>query len=156
MENKFSRWIKESSTAVTKYFQAKFIACLIIFIVSGLIFNFVGIKHPFLMGLILALSNIVPTFGIWVGIIILSIVVSFQYPLYILWVMGTGIVLQIIDDFLISPLIVGKAIDLKPIIIVLAVYIGGLIFGFWGLVFAVPVTAIFKITYNIFLTKKDI
>jgi len=157
--NKFVEFMTQSFGAVGKYILGKLVAGTIITVVAGLVLRMLGIKGAFWLGAVMGIGNLVPIFGVWVGILISTIVVLIQTipeePLLFLAVIGIGIVLQVLDEFVITPIVVGKAIDLKPIVIIAAVYIGGMLIPFWGLIIAVPVAAIIKIAYNVFIKKKE-
>jgi predicted PurR-regulated permease PerM len=156
-KNKFVEFITRSFGAVSKYVIGKSISCTIIVLVAGFTLKALGVKGAFWIGAIMGIGNLIPIFGVWVGIAISVIIVliqSIKEPILALYVVGIGIGLQIIDEFIITPLVVGKAIDLKPLVIIGVVYLGGVLFGFWGLMFAIPVAAIAKIAYNVFLKSK--
>jgi predicted PurR-regulated permease PerM len=58
----------------------------------------------------------------------------------------TFILIQVIDNSLVSPLVVSKSVNMHPLIVVIVVIIGGKIAGTVGMLFAVPVAGIIKVT----------
>jgi len=158
MKNKIKTFITQSFKSTGKYFVSKTITSLIIVIISLIIYLFLDIK---LLPIILALvffTNFIPVFGPWIGTILSGVIVLFQSPLQALYVVITLLILQIIEQFLLIPLIVGKAIDVKPLFIVLVLILSSVFLGFWGVLFAVPLASIIKIGYTIFIknqTKED-
>jgi len=65
------------------------------------------------------------------------------------WVlMGAYLVLQILDGYLLVPLLFSDAVKLHPVIIMLAVFVFGAIFGFWGVFFAIPIATLIKAIWN--------
>lgn len=60
----------------------------------------------------------------------------------------------ILDGNVIGPKIYGKSNKLHPLLVIFAVFAGGIVAGFWGIVISIPVAIILKVTYNFY--KKDI
>ena len=66
------------------------------------------------------------------------------------------LLLQQLDSAVIVPKIVGNKVELHPVLVILSLSVFGSIFGIWGMVFAVPVTAIIKIIlYRIYRKQKN-
>jgi predicted PurR-regulated permease PerM len=158
-KNKLESFITQSFGAFGKYLLGKSISCLIMVVVAGVVLKILGIKGAFWIGLLLGLGNLVPMVGVWIATAISAVIVLIQTvpdrPLVVLYLIGIAIVLQVLDEFIITPLVVGKTIDLKPLVIIGAVYLGGMLFGIPGMIFAVPAAAIIKIAYEIFFKRKD-
>jgi len=62
--------------------------------------------------------------------------------------MGAYLVLQILDGNLLVPLLFSDAVKLHPVIIMLAVFVFGALFGFWGIFFAIPIATLIKAIWN--------
>lgn len=152
--SKLGRFLSESTVSVGKYIVGKIITSTIIGILAYIVFKILGINLPWLLALILGITNFIPVFGGWVGMILCAVIIVFFNPLFALYTTLTALVLQLLEQFLLLPLIVGKAVDLNPLLIICVIVIGSMAFGFWGVLLAVPIAATVKIGYNIFL-KKD-
>ena len=74
--------------------------------------------------------------------IVTAIVVVFQDPMDVLWMTILQFGLQIIDSVLLSPLMLGKSMGLHPLVVFVAIFIGGSVFGVVGMIIATPVAAI--------------
>lgn len=153
--SKIKLFLKKSFESVGKYFLSKCLASLMIGIISFIVFQILDIAPSLLLASIAAITNMIPVLGGWIAIILCSLIVVFQDPIYILYVIATLLILQTIDQFLIIPLVVGKAVNLNPLIVFAVVFIGGAAFGFWGILLAVPVASIIKIAFTIFIFKQD-
>ena len=153
---KTGQFLTESSISVGKYIIGKLLTSVIIGLLAFIVFKLLGINIAWLLALILGITNIVPVFGPWVGLIICAIIVVFFNPIYILYTTLTALILQILEQFILLPVIVGKVVDLKPMLIICVLILGSLIFGFWGVLLAIPIAAIVKIWYNIFIEKKKV
>lgn len=155
MKNKFDNFIKQSFITTGKYFIGKTITSLIIVIVCLIVFLLLDIKLIALLLVLIFLTNFIPIFGPWLGTIICGVIVVFQEPILALYVIATLLILQLIEQFLLIPLIIGKSIDLKPLFIVLVIILSSIFLGFWGVFFAIPIASIVKIGYTIFIKKQE-
>ena len=159
-KNKLVDFLTQSFGAFGKYILGKSISCAIMIVVAGTVLKLIGVKGAYLIGVLLGVGNLIPVIGVWAAVIISSIIVLVQTvpeePFKVLYLIGIALVLQVLDDFVITPIVVGKSVDLKPLIIIAAVYIGGWLFGIPGMIFAIPAAAVVKIAYDIFLRKKSI
>jgi len=105
----------------------------------------IGVKFPLLIGILSGITNLVPYFGPILGgipAVALAASESFRLALY----MTVAIVLiQQLESNLVTPKIMGDKLGLHPLVIVFALLAGGKLLGIWGMLFAVPVTAILKV-----------
>ena len=153
---KTGQFLTESSISVGKYIIGKLITSAIIVLLAFVVFKLLGINLAWLLALILAITNLVPVFGPWVGLVICALIVVFFDPIFILYTTLTALILQILEQFILLPVFVGKVVDLKPMLIICVLILGSLIFGFWGVLLAIPIAAVVKIWYNIFIAKKKV
>lgn len=152
---KLSKFVSRSAETVGKYFVAKLITSLIIGIATLIFCQLLNIKPAWLLGIIAGIGNFIPIVGPWIVLIVCGVVAVFQAPINALYIIIFCIGIQAVDQFLLTPLIVGKSIDLSPLLIIVVVTIASMFLGFWGLLFAVPIASIIKIGYTIFIKKKD-
>ncbi|MFO7637252.1 MAG: AI-2E family transporter [Clostridia bacterium] len=155
MGEKIAEFFRRSVQATGRYFIGKTITSLIIALLCYIVFRIIGIHLSGLMAFIVFLTNFVPVFGPWVGALAAGLIALFDVPVFALYAVGVILVLQITEQFLLMPLIVGKAVELKPLIIVMAVILAGAFLGFWGILFAVPAAAVIKIAWQVFSRKKE-
>jgi len=104
----------------------------------------VGLDLALLVGMIAGLVSFVPYLGFIVGIVLAGIAAIMQfgdmiYLLYVATVFGVG---QALEGMLLTPLLVGDKIGLHPVAVIFAVMAGGQLFGFVGILLALPVAAI--------------
>ncbi len=151
---KLNKFLFGSVETFGKYLAGKTAASLIVGVCTWLFCLLLGIKPAWLLGLIAGLGNMIPIAGPWVVLIICALIAVFQQPINALYITIFCLGIQAVDQFLITPLIVGKSIDLNPLIIIVVVVVGSMLLGFWGLVFAIPIAAVVKLGYTIFFKKK--
>lgn len=154
-KTKVNKFLFRSVETFGKYMAGKIVASIIVSIATFIFCRIIGINPAWLLAIIAGLGNLIPIVGPWVVLIICSLVAVFQVPIYALYIAIFCIAIQALDQFLITPLVVGKSIDLSPLLIIVVVTIGSIFLGFWGLLFAVPIAAIVKLAYTIFIKKRD-
>ena len=105
----------------------------------------IGVKFPLLIGILSGVTNLVPYFGpILGGIPAIALAASESLRLALYMTIAI-VVIQQLESNLITPKIIGDKLGLHPLVIVFALLAGGKLLGIWGMLFAVPVTAILKI-----------
>lgn len=108
----------------------------------------IGLELGLLIGLLAGLASIVPYLGVVVGIGAALIAGLFQfggdfYPL--LAIAGVFMVGQMLEGMLLTPLLVGDRIGLHPVAVIFAIMAGGQLFGFTGILLALPVAAVIMV-----------
>jgi len=109
--------------------------------------SIIGLDLALLLGLTAGLASVVPYLGVVVGILLAGIaaLAQFQewiYLLAVLLVFGVG---QLLESLFLTPVLVGDKIGLHPVVVIFAILAGGQLFGFVGILLALPVTAIFSV-----------
>ncbi len=101
---------------------------------------FLGVPNPFLWGAVAAVLNFIPYVGSATTLLLLAIValVSFDDLTRVFAVVGSYLALATIEGQVVQPLLVGRRLDLNPILVFLAVWFGGWFWGVAGIVIAVP------------------
>jgi len=104
-----------------------------------------GVKFPLLIGLISAVTNLIPFFGPIIGGIP-AIAIALSQSIKLAIYMGIAIIIvQQLEGNIITPRIIGDRLGLHPLIIVFSLLAGGELFGIWGMLFAVPAAAVLKV-----------
>lgn len=107
----------------------------------------VGLDLAILIGMLSGLASIVPYLGFFVGIIAATIAALFQFqePIYLLYVAMVFGVGQALEGWVLTPWLVGDKIGLHPVAVIFAVLAGGQLFGFVGILLALPVAAVIMV-----------
>ena len=134
-------------------FDATFVGVMI-----GFGFYFIGVPSALPLGVIAGLGHLIPYFGPVIGgipAIIVSIVQHgdlSQVPLILLVVLIT----YTLDNGFVQPYVFGKSVDMHPIVIILLIISGGILFGLMGMLLAVPfATVIRTFSKEIYFAKKN-
>jgi predicted PurR-regulated permease PerM len=121
---------------------------LLVMLALGLLYSvgltIVGLNTSFLIGLVAGLLSVVPYLGFIVGIGAALIAATFQFHdvLHCVYVIIVFVIAQSIEGSVLTPNLVGDRIGLHPVAVIFAVLAGGQLFGFLGILLALPVAAI--------------
>lgn len=121
---------------------------LIVMIALGSIYTvglwIVGLELALLLGMLAGLLSFVPYLGFIVGILAAGIatVMQFQELVPLVYVVIVFMIGQSIEGMVLTPLLVGEKIGLHPVAVIFAVLAGGQLFGFFGVLLALPVAAV--------------
>jgi predicted PurR-regulated permease PerM len=140
--------LREISTLTTKYLGGVMIVVAILAILISLGLLIIGINHAIAMGILAALLNLIPYFGTLLGGLIPIMYVYFteSSPLEsMLKIVGMFIIVQFIENNLLTPNIVGNSIKMNPFTIIVSLLLANLIWGVAGMVVVVPLLAILKV-----------
>ena len=130
------------------YFSSVLLQSSIVGFLSFLFLSIVGLENALLIGIIIGLANSIPYFGPLIGYV-LAIVVSIYETGSVDLVphsLFAILAVQIIDNVLLQPLIFSKSADLHPIYILFVVLMGAELAGVLGMLLAIPVVTIVRIT----------
>jgi predicted PurR-regulated permease PerM len=107
----------------------------------------IGLRIGLILGLVLGLISIVPYLGLIVGIFIASIAAYVQFSTFssvlLVWlVFGIG---YLLEHIYLTPKLVGNRIGLHPVAVIFAILAGGKLFGFFGVLLALPAAAVIMV-----------
>lgn len=124
---------------------------LLVMLALGTIYStglwLVGLEFALLVGMLAGLVSFVPYLGFIVGIVVagVAILVQTQDPIQLLPVAAVFGVGQLLEGTVLTPLLVGDRIGLHPVAVIFAVLAGGQLFGFFGVLLALPVAAVLAV-----------
>ncbi len=110
-------------------------------------FLIIGLKHAMFLGILAAMMNFIPYYGTIIGYMFPLFIAIFTMgsPSYALLVVLQFIVVQFTENNILTPNIVGAHVKINAFMIILAITLGGFIWGLPGMFIAVPVTAIIRV-----------
>lgn len=132
--------------AIGGFFRGQLAVALIVGVMCSIGLAAIGLQFWFLVGMIAGVFNLVPLIGPWIGGIPgVVIALTTGSPVKALLVVAIMAGAQQVDNHLITPYVMQRAVRLHPAAVVLALLAGGSLGGFFGLLLAVPVAAVLKI-----------
>jgi predicted PurR-regulated permease PerM len=138
-------FLKDVNTSLGGYIRGQLLVCAIIGCVSSLLFWFIDLRYPLLLGLIIALTDIIPYFGPILGATPAVVIAATYSTKMVILTLVIIFALQFLEGNILSPYIVGKSLHLHPLLIMFALLAGGEIAGVFGMILAVPVLAVMKV-----------
>lgn len=142
-----SRRFAQVDEVLSAFVQGQITVGAILSVVYSAGLSVARVDMAILIGLIAGFGNMVPYLGTGIGIILASVglVLSWQGAWQLALVVGTFLVAQLLEGFVITPLVVGEKVGLSSVAVIIAVLGFGELFGFVGVLLAVPVAAILKV-----------
>ncbi len=130
------------------YVRGQFNVCLILGIIYSCLLSFTGLNFGFLIGFLTGLFSFIPYVGMLVGVTSAIFVALFQWGFdvgHILIVSLVFIFGQIVESNFLTPKLIGEKIGLHPVWLIFGLFVCGALFGFIGVLVAVPLTAVFGV-----------
>jgi predicted PurR-regulated permease PerM len=141
-----TRLAKESDDVLGAFLRGQFIVMLALGAIYALGLTIGGLKLGLLIGIVAGLISFVPYLGATTGIVlaVLAALVQAQgFDLKLLILVGVVFTVgQLIESYILTPRIVGDRIGLHPVAVIFAIMAGGQLFGFVGMLIALPVAAV--------------
>jgi len=143
MEGEISRLASEVDNVLAAFFRGQLMVMLALGVIYTIGLSVVGIELAVLIGMGAGLLSIVPYLGSIVGVVVAAGAAIFQFHdwfhlVMVLLVFGVG---QSAEGMYLTPKLVGDQIGLHPVTVIFAVLAGGQLFGFLGILLALPVAA---------------
>ncbi|MBT4921541.1 MAG: AI-2E family transporter [Rickettsiales bacterium] len=135
------------------YIRGQLNVCLLLGLFYAIGLGVVGLNYGILLGFASGALTIIPYFGIVIGMVIGIVIALMQYSDYtqVILVMSVFLIGQFIEGNFITPKLVGNKVGLHPAIIIFALLSGASLFGFIGILFAIPFAASLWILMSHFL-----
>ena len=140
----------EMDIQLSNYVRGKVLEIFIVGIAAAILFASFDLNYAALLAVLVGLSVLIPyvgAFSITIPIVIIGLL-QFGLGTQFYLLIGLYLLLQFLDGNLLVPIIFSEAVKLHPIVIILAVFIFGSIFGFWGVFFSIPLATFIKAVWN--------
>lgn len=128
------------------------VACMV-FVCDTIGFSILGLNSALLFGLFCGITDLIPYIGPYIGTAVAAIVAFTQSPLVGIGVLIIAIVVQLVESYILQPVVMSKATKLHPVTIICGLLIFGHFFGIVGMILAVPVMSIFKVIWRFLINK---
>jgi predicted PurR-regulated permease PerM len=142
---------------LSAYIRGQLLLCLFVGGLATLSLFIIGVPFALVLGLIAGIFEILPYVGPILGAIPALIVALLADPWSALWVAIAFFAIQQVENLVLVPRISGESVKLHPAMIMVVLVVGNELAGFWGMLIAVPVTAVirdlFKYLYLRFLDE---
>jgi len=146
-EKLVSSLTKQSDEVLGAFFRGQLLVVLALTLVYSVGLSIVGLELAILIGLLAGVVSFVPYLGFIIGVVVAGIAAIMQfnditYVMYVFIVFGVG---QALEGMVLTPILVGDKIGLHPVAVIFAILAGGQLFGFFGILCALPVAAVLAV-----------
>ncbi len=134
--------------AVGGFFRGQLLVALFVGVASSIGLWAIGLPFWLLVGIVAGIFNLVPLVGPFIGggLAVIIALISGQ-PLKAVWAALVLLAVQQIDNHLISPNVMGRTVQLHPVVVMLALLVGASFAGLFGMLVIVPLVAVAKIVF---------
>ena len=144
------------NTQLFGYVRGKALEMLIVGSVTTITFLILGVNYSIILGILVGMSVLIPLFGAILVTIPVVAIGLFQWGLdtsfYVFLI--TYFLIQILDGNVLFPLLMGNEVNLHPVLIILSILFFGGIWGFWGLLLAVPIATLIRAVFKVWPKKE--
>ena len=152
-EQEISQLLIDIGVEVRKCVNGTLLVACMVLVCDTVGFSIVGLESALLFGLFCGITDLIPYIGPWLGTAVATIVGLTQSPLIGLGVLIIAVIVQLVESYVLQPIVMSKATNLHPVTIICGLLIFGYLFGVWGMVLATPILSIFKVIWK-FIKKK--
>ena len=146
---KASRVLANIGIAISSYVEGLWKLSLLSALSVTIVLLILGVPYPLVFGLIALLAETIPVIGPIISAIPAIFVAYTSTTAHTAFVLAIFyIVYYTVDSQVLQPVIMGKKIKLHPVVILLALMIGGKLFGILGMLFAMPVAVVYRVLYD--------
>jgi len=140
------KYFRKSNEVFFKFLYGQTIDGIVVGIITSIAMLMIGVKYAVLLGIMIGIFNLIPYFGAIIAVFIAFIITIFTGGIWqALLMVIIVIILQQIDSNIINPKILGNSLKISPLLVILAITLGGGFFGVLGMFLAVPVATVIKI-----------
>jgi predicted PurR-regulated permease PerM len=152
IEPTFVKLIRECDTVLGEFIRGQLLVMLALGVIYSVGLMLVGVKMGILIGMLAGLLSLVPYLGFIIGITAATIAALIQFGdlshlsmVALVFMIGQGL-----EGAVLTPNLVGERVGLHPVVVIFAILAGGSIFGFVGVLLAVPVAAMTMVWLRFF------
>jgi predicted PurR-regulated permease PerM len=154
-KKEFLEFIDHVELKMGAYIRGQAILCLIIGVLAFLAYILIGLPFALALGIFAGVMEMIPVFGPAIGAIPALLVALSIGPEKAIWVVIATVLIQTAENIYLLPRVMNKSMGVNPIIILLSIVAFGSVFGFAGVLLALPLAAILQFVINRIVTSPD-
>ena len=148
--------INDIGVEVRKTISGTLLVALMVFTCDTIGFTIIGLKASLLFGLFCGLTDLIPFIGPYIGGLAAVIVGFSQGSLTGLAVLIICVIVQLVENYILQPVIMSKTTNLHPVTIIIGLLVFGHYFGIAGMIVATPCIALLKVIFRFIVKKYDL
>jgi len=140
----------EVNQQTANYIRGKIWEIIIVWATTYICFFFIGLRFSMILSLLVGLAVLIPYIGAAVMVVPVALIGFFQWgpDLNLFYVLLAYGIIHAIDGNLLAPLLLSEVVNIHPVAVIIAILVFGGIWGFWGLVFAIPLATLIHSVYK--------
>lgn len=144
-------FLTKSNDVFKRYIVFNLIDSAIIGALNFIFMMIMGMEYAGLITFVVALTNLIPTFGPLIGGAFGAFILLLVKPIHVLFFLGFTLLLQFLDAYFIKPKLFGDSLGVSGLWILIGVIVGGNMFGIVGILISIPMVAILSFLYSRYL-----
>jgi len=144
-------FLTKSNDVFKRYIVFNLIDSAIIGALNFIFMMIMGMEYAGLITFVVALTNLIPTFGPLIGGAFGAFILLLVKPIHVLFFLGFTLLLQFLDAYFIKPKLFGDSLGVSGLWILIGVIVGGNMFGIVGILLSIPMVAILSFLYSRYL-----
>jgi predicted PurR-regulated permease PerM len=147
----FLNLIYEIDKQISNYIRGQLTDAFFVGVLAIIGLYLVGVSYALFIGTVAGIANIVPYIGPLMAFIfgVLLVFIDTGSLINILKVVGVLGVVKLIDSMALSPLVVGRSVNVHPLMVIIVISVGGLLHGIWGMLLSVPLYCSMRVSLRI-------
>ena len=130
---------------VQRWFIGQLAAMTFIAVFWAISLSLIGVPFALLLGIFSGLISFIPYLGALISVVLPVLLALISNPFSAVWVILAFIVIQQIEGNLLQPIVMSRAVDLHPALVIFAILVMGTLFGLIGVFLAVPLVAVLQV-----------
>lgn len=147
-------WISYTDGVFSSFITGKLLNAFLITLINFIIFGMCGIPYYPLVALITGVTDMIPYFGPFIGAIPCGFIIFIADPIKLIWFAVLVLIIQQVDGNIVGPKILGEKVGVDSLLIIVAITVGGGLFGIAGMFVGVPVFTVIYHAVNTFISSR--
>jgi len=147
---RIKQFARETDEVLASFFRGQLLVMLALSLLYSVGLSILGLDLAMPIGVLAGMVSFVPYLGFIVGLLAAgaAALMQFQDSTILLWVVVVFMIGQLLESFVLTPRLVGDRIGLHPVAVIFSVMAGGQLFGFLGILLALPVAAVLNVLFR--------
>jgi predicted PurR-regulated permease PerM len=150
---RIDEFINRLNESLAHFFRGQIIFMVLVGLIVGIALWILGIRYYLLIAILAALCNLIPNIGFIISLLF-ALFIGLVSPAPLANCLKIAAVFlgeQMLENFVLGPLIIGRSAKLHPVVVMIVLILGGAVLGAWGVILAVPLTIFLREFLNYFL-----
>jgi len=140
---------------VGAYIRGTVLRCVIVGFFVGIVMYFLGMPFALMLGVLAGVLDVIVYVGPFIAAIPAVLFSFLPDTPHFLVIIGVYVLAQFLESMVLTPLLMGKAVDLSPLTVIAAILIGAQLAGLLGIIIAIPIAAVLKVFLHHYYLEKQ-